>query len=124
MDALANTTHFHIFSWVVGIILFLVAVVMANGSKGRKITHMIARLFYVLITISGLLLFMKYSGNDAALYGVKFLLGIVTIGLMEMVLVRSSKGKKVSTLAILLFIFLIATMFLGFKLPVGIAWFA
>jgi len=124
LDALANTTHFHIFTWVVGIIFFLVAVVMANGSKGRKISHMIARLFYVLIVISGLLLFMRYGGNDGALYGIKFLLGIVTIGLMEMVLVRSSKGKKVSTLAILLFVFLMATMFLGFKLPVGISWFA
>jgi len=124
LDALANTTHFHIFAWVVGIIFFLVAAVMANGSKGRKISHMIARLFYVLIVISGLLLFMKYGGNDGALYGIKFLLGIVTIGLMEMVLVRSSKGKKVSTFAILLFVFLIVTMFLGFKLPVGIDWFA
>jgi len=124
LDALANTTHFHIFSWVVGILFFLVAAVMANGSKGRKISHMIARLFYVLIVISGLLLFMKYGGNDGALYGIKFLLGIVTIGLMEMVLVRSSKGKKVSTFAILLFVFLIVTMFLGFKLPVGIDWFA
>ena len=84
---------------------------------------MIARLFYVLITISGLLLFMKYGSNNAALYGIE-LLGIITIGLMEMVLVRSTKGKKVSTLAILLFISLIATMFLGFKLPIGIDWFA
>lgn len=93
LDALASTTHFHIFTWVVGIILFLVAAVMADGTKGRKITHMIARLFYVLILISGVLLFVKYSSADAALYGVKFLLGLLTIGMMEMVLVRSEKEK-------------------------------
>ena len=117
-------THFHIFTWVVGIILFLVAAVMANGSKGRKIVHMSSRLFYVLILVSGLLLFVGNSSYDPALYGVKFLLGLVTIGLMEMVLVRSSKEKNVTTLWIFFFIFLFATMFLGFKLPVGISWFA
>ena len=124
MDALASTTHFHIFTWVVGIILFLVAEVMANGTKGRKITHMIARLFYVLILISGVLLFIKWSSIDAALYGVKFLLGFLTIGMMEMVLVRSDKGKSITGVWILFFIFLFATMFLGFKLQVGISWFA
>ncbi|WP_172369905.1 YisL family protein [Sporosarcina jiandibaonis] len=116
--------HFHIFTWVVGIILFLVAAVMANGSKGRKIVHMSSRLFYVLILVSGAILFMNHSGLDPALYGVKFLLGLVTIGLMEMVLVRSSKEKNVTTLWIFFFIFLFATMFLGFKLPMGINWFA
>ncbi|MCG7334297.1 YisL family protein [Sporosarcina sp. ACRSM] len=124
LDALASTTHFHIFTWVVGILLFLVAAVMANGTKGRKITHMIARLFYVLIVISGALLFFKYSSADAALYGVKFLLGLLTIGMMEMVLVRADKGKSITGVWILFFVFLFATMFLGFKLPVGISWFA
>ncbi|WP_210469614.1 YisL family protein [Sporosarcina sp. 6E9] len=116
--------HFHIFTWVVGIILFLIAAVMANGSKGRKIVHMSSRLFYVLILVSGFMLFMNSSSLDPALYGVKFLLGLVTIGLMEMVLVRSSKEKNVTTLWIFFFIFLFATMFLGFKLPMGITWFA
>ncbi|MBE1555052.1 YisL family protein [Sporosarcina limicola] len=124
MDALSTTTHLHIFTWVVGIIFFLVAAMMANGSKGQKISHMIARLFYILILVSGALLFFKYSSNDAMLYGVKFLLGFLTIGMMEMVLVRSQKGEKVTTFWILFFVFLIATLFLGFKLPVGITWFA
>ena len=120
METLLSTTHFHIFTWVVGILLFLVAAFMANESKGRKIVHMTARLFYVLILFSGIMLFIKHSSLDAALYGVKFLLGFFTIGLMEMVLVRSAKNKNVSTLWILFFVFLFATMFFGFKLPVGI----
>lgn len=123
MDFLAST-HFHIFTWVVGILLFLVAAVMANGSKGRKITHMIARLFYVLILISGIMLFIKgMDYGQGMLYGIKFLFGFAAIGLMEMVLVRSAKGKKTATFAILLFIVVIVTMFLGFKLPMGISWF-
>ncbi len=120
MNFLTDSTHFHIFTWVVGIILFLVAAVMANGTKGKKITHMISRLFYVLILISGVALFIE--GMDygrGAEYGIKFLLGLLTIGMMEMVLVRSQKGKKVTMFWILFFVFLFATMFLGFRLPMG-----
>lgn len=125
LDFLSNTTHFHVTTWVVGIILFLVAAVMVSGSKGQKITHMIARLFYVLILLSGIFLFMKaLDYGQGALYGMKFLLGLVTIGLMEMVLVRSNKGKNVTSLWILFFVCLFITMFLGFKLPMGIDWFA
>lgn len=124
MDVLSNTTHFHIFTWVVGIIVFLVAASMDTESKGRKILHMVARLFYVLILISGALLFFRYSSMDGALYGVKFLLGLVTIGMMEMVLVRTKKNKSVKMFWILFFVFLLATLFLGFKLPMGINWFA
>lgn len=123
MSFLANT-HFHIFVWVVGIILFLVAAVLANGSKGRKITHMITRLFYVLILFSGIMLFIEGMNYDeGALYGMKLLLGLLTIGFMEMILVRSSKQKNVTSLWIFFFIALFATMFLGFKLPIGITWF-
>ncbi len=124
MDVLLSTTHLHIFTWVVGIVLFLVAAGMNTESKGRKILHMIARLFYVLILISGALLFFKYSSIDSALYGVKFLLGFLTIGMMEMVLVRSAKNKSVKVVWILFFVFVLATMFLGFKLPIGFNWFA
>lgn len=124
MDVLSNTTHLHVFTWVVGIILFLAAAVMAKGSKGRKIAHMSARLFYVLILLSGLLLFIRYSSLDAALYGVKFLLGLLTIGMMEMVLVRSAKGKSTKMFWILFYVFFFATMFYGFKLPLNIDWFA
>ncbi|KXH79758.1 YisL family protein [Sporosarcina sp. HYO08] len=125
MDVLSNSTHFHIFTWVVGIILFLITAVLANGSKGKKIAHMIARLFYVLILLSGILLFMKTMNYGmGAQYGMKFLFGLVTIGLMEMVVVRMNKGKNVMVLWILFFVFLFVTMFYGFKLPMGIDWFA
>lgn len=124
MDVLANTTHFHIFTWVVGIILFLVAAVMASGTKGRKITHMIARLFYLLILFSGILLFMKsFDFGQGMLYGIKFIFGFGVIAFMEMVLVRGDKGKKTSTFAILFFVFLIITMYLGFTLPMGMKFF-
>ncbi|PIC69430.1 hypothetical protein CSV77_13550 [Sporosarcina sp. P16b] len=124
MGFLTDTTHMHIFTWVVGIVLFLVTASMANGTKGKKITHMILRLFYVLIIITGAALFFKHMSIDSMLYGIKFVLGILTIGFMEMVLVRGSKGKNTGLMWILFIIALLATMFVGFKLPVGFNFFA
>ncbi|PIC72457.1 hypothetical protein CSV69_12600 [Sporosarcina sp. P26b] len=124
MGFLTDTTHMHIFTWVVGVVLFLVAASMANGTKGKKITHMILRLFYVLIVITGAALFFKHMSIDSMLYGIKFVLGILTIGFMEMVLVRGSKGKNTGLMWILFVVALLATMFVGFKLPMGFNFFA
>jgi len=120
LDFLSNSTHIHIFTWVVGIILFLVAASMPIDSKGRKITKMILRVFYILIIISGLALFLRWMSNDSALYGVKFLFGILTIGMMEMVFARQNKQKPAQIAWILFVVSLLITMFLGFKLPVGL----
>ena len=119
MDFLTETTHLHITTWVVGIVLFLVAAFMNRESKGRKIVHMILRLFYILILITGLALFIEWSSSDAMQYGMKFLFGLLTIGMMEMVLVRSKKQKSVTLFWVLFAVFLFVTLFFGFKLPVG-----
>ncbi|MFK4998177.1 YisL family protein [Bacillus sp. N9] len=54
---------------------------------------MTLRLFYLLIIATGLILFIKFSSGDPALYGIKFLGGLVVIAMMEMILVRMGKGK-------------------------------
>src|SRR5690606_1008362 len=92
---------------------------MNPESKGRKIVHMILRLFYILIIITGLALFIAWSSSDAMQYGIKLLFGILTIGMMEMVLVRGKKGKSVTMFWILFAVFLLVTMFYGFRLPIG-----
>lgn len=124
MDFLSNSTHLHIFSWVVGIILFLIAASQPLESKGRKITKMVLRVFYILIIITGLALFIRYMDLNSALYGVKFLFGIVTIGMMEMVLARQGKRQPAQLFWILFVVSLLITMFLGFKLPIGLDFFA
>ncbi|RNF38142.1 YisL family protein [Planococcus salinus] len=120
MDFLTDTTHLHITTWVIALIVFLVAAVMGRESKGRKILHMVVRLFYILIIITGLALFIEWSSSDAMQYGLKFLFGILTIGMMEMVLVRSKKQKPVTLFWILFAVFFFVTLFFGFKLPIGI----
>lgn len=123
MAILTDTTHLHITTWVIAVVLFLVAAFMQRDSKGRKILHMVLRLFYILIIITGLTLFIEWSSSDPMLYGIKFLLGILTIGMMEMVLVRSKKQKPVTMFWVLFAVFLFATMFIGFMLPVGMDFF-
>ncbi len=115
-----DSTHLHITTWVIGLILFFAAAAMAADSKGRKITQMILRLFYVLILITGGVLFFAYSSADAMEYGLKFLFGLLTIGMMEMVLIRGKKGKSTGLVWLLFAIFLFVTLFFGFRLPIGI----
>lgn len=123
MSIFTDTTHLHITTWVVAVVLFLIAAFMQRDSKGRKILHMVLRLFYILIIITGLTLFIEWSSSDPMVYGIKFLLGILTIGMMEMVLVRSKKQKPVTMFWALFALFLFATMFVGFMLPVGLDFF-
>lgn len=123
---MTDSTHFHITAWAVTLILFFVVLYLnkANKAKGAKIVHMVTRLFYVITIVSGLLLFMKYASGDQMLYGIKFLLGIITIGGFEMVLIRSIKGKSTTVAWIVLIVSFLVTFYLGAKLPLGITWFA
>ena len=118
MVFLTGSTHLHITTWVVAIVLFLVA---ALSSKQSKSLHMVLRVFYILIIITGGALFIEaLDYGQGMLYGIKFLLGLGVISMMEMILVKKAKNKKTSTFWILFAIFLIAIFYVGFKLPMGI----
>ncbi|MGR3763503.1 YisL family protein [Rossellomorea sp. NS-SX7] len=116
-----DNTHAHITTWAIAIILFFVAVRLHNAgkAKGMKVVQMILRLFYLLIILTGALLFWKHQGINPALYGIKALVGIWVIGMFEMILVRMKKGKSTKMFWIQLIIALIIVLVLGFQLPLG-----
>ncbi len=115
MDILANT-HLHITTWVVGLILFFIALAIKNP----KVVHMILRVDYLLIIATGVALFIKgMDYGEGMLYGFKFIAGLLVIGMMEMALVKKGKGKPFTTFLVLVFVFFFITAFLGFKLPMG-----
>lgn len=125
MDFLTSTTHLHITTWVVGVILFLIA---ATGIVKSKGVHMALRLFYILIIISGGALYWKYGiefrTDDTGMgYDMKFLFAFLTIAMMEMVLVKQKKGKNTGIFWVLFVAFFLVTAFYGFKLPVGMKFF-
>ncbi|OLQ57706.1 hypothetical protein BHT94_01080 [Bacillus licheniformis] len=113
-------THLHITTWVVALILLFVSYSLyASGStKGGKITHMILRLFYILIILTGAELFVRFANWNGE-YAGKMILGIITIGLMEMLLIRKKKEKSTGGLWIGFVIVLVLTVLLGLHLPIG-----
>ncbi|MBD8067587.1 YisL family protein [Bacillus sp. PS06] len=112
-------THAHITSWALTLILFFVVLYLEKSAKakGAKIVHMILRVFYILTIATGAQLLIG-AASLPFLYIVKILLGVLTIGFFEMVLVRGKKGKPTNVFWILLIISLIATITLGFTLPI------
>ncbi|CAH0225066.1 hypothetical protein SRABI96_02510 [Peribacillus sp. Bi96] len=110
------TTHLHITVWVIGIILFFVTYSMLkSGNPKAKILHMITRLFYLLIFITGGMLI-----TDFGAYAVKMIVGIIVIAAMEMVLVRTKKGKSTSAMWILFIVAFVFVLYLGLSLPQGL----
>ncbi|MGM9924003.1 MAG: YisL family protein [Bacillus sp. (in: firmicutes)] len=116
-------THMHITTWVAALILFFVAISLykKGNQKGFKTTHMILRVVYLLIIATGGL--MLIGINITGEYIGKVILGIIVIGLLEMVLVKMGKGKSVTGLSIALAIALILVITLGLRLPMGMDFF-
>ncbi|CAM5190526.1 hypothetical protein UACE39S_04115 [Ureibacillus acetophenoni] len=114
MGFLTDSTHLHITTWVIALILFFIA---ATGITKSKAVHMVLRLFYILVLVSGGALFFQWRVNYE--YDIKFLLGILLIGMMEMILVRQKKNKPAGLFWVLFAIILFATLFYGLKLQMG-----
>ncbi|WP_228027661.1 YisL family protein [Bacillus fonticola] len=117
-DEQLMVTDLHITTWVVGIVLFLVAYNMykKGNAKAAKINHMITRVLYILIIWTGINLFIPTD----PLYNVKALAGILVIVGMELTLVRTKKGKSASIGWGLFIVGLAGALVLGMMLPQGI----
>lgn len=84
--------HIHVTLWTLLIISFVVSLILhrAGKDKGQKILHMVARLLYLLVLVSGLhMLAAWYHFQGAAL--IKGIAGVLVLVGMEMVLVRTEK---------------------------------
>ncbi|MEH7246646.1 YisL family protein [Neobacillus niacini] len=114
--------HGHVTSWVLALILFIVAIFLlkAGKEKGAKIVQMILRVLYLLIIATGVgLLFML---NDIGLlYILKAVVGLWVIGLFEMILSKVAQNRKTTTLWIQFVVAFLLVLYLGFdKLPMSI----
>jgi hypothetical protein len=117
MDFLTSSTHLHITTWVVGLVLFFIAALSAKKLTG---VQMALRVVYILIIITGVSLFIEYrdiiaSVNDGSgmMYDMKLTFGILLIGFMEMILARKNKGKSTTIFWALFAISLVAVLYIG-----------
>ncbi|KEK24853.1 YisL family protein [Bacillus gaemokensis] len=117
------TTHLHITAWALGLILFFVAYSMYTAGRKGKGIHMGLRLVYIIIIVTGFLLYQSImktaTGNIHMWYGLKMLVGVWVIAAMEMILVKTSKNKKTGAFWGQFIIALIVVLYLGLRLPIG-----
>jgi uncharacterized membrane protein SirB2 len=111
--------HSHVGAWEVAFVLLIVGYILYRAGKQRiaKILHMILRLMAVIIVVSGVWMLFQFHAADA-LYYVKGLLGIVTIGLMEMALVRGGKGKPSVGFFVGALVLLVVVILIGYRVIV------
>lgn len=122
--------HLHLTAIIVSFILFIAVYFMykKNNTAENKpafIMHMVLRVFYLLVLFSGI---MVYVGNMEGIsnagshmqYGIKALLGILSVGFMEMAIVRLKKNSaKANVLLVICLIAIVATVIMGAMLPLG-----
>lgn len=84
--------HSHVSAWAIALILFIIALFLmrAKKQKALKIMQMILRVFYILIIGTGATL-LYFIGFEIS-FIIKAILAIWLIYIMEMLLVRGSKG--------------------------------
>ncbi|AAP25123.1 MULTISPECIES: YisL family protein [Bacillus] len=115
--------HMHITAWALGLILFFVAYSLYSAGRKGKGVHMGLRLMYIIIIVTGFMLYMGImktaTSNMHMWYGLKMIAGILVIGGMEMVLVKMSKNKATGAVWGLFIVALVAVFYLGLKLPIG-----
>lgn len=106
--------HSHVSSWFLGIFLFILALIFIKLEmpKGKKITHMILRVFYIIILITGVSLLVHTQFPISHI--IKGLLALWLISIVEMYLARNEQLNRQSKLIYwlqiiiaLVFIFLI-----------------
>jgi len=112
---MAAFSHTHASAWFLTLLLFAIAFVFLRKGNGKalKITQMILRLFFVIMLISGLGMIVAYQ--FPAIYILKGLLAFALIGLMEMILVRSGKGKNTKPLWLSFVVVLPIVLLIGFN---------
>lgn len=112
-------THAHLTSLVLSLLLFIIIVIMQSSGKKIKVMHMVLRASYILVLATGCMLFFSVYILSFS-YILKAVLGIVLIGLFEMVIVRGGKGKATGMVWILFVVVFAVLFYLGITLPMGI----
>ncbi len=107
--------HIHFISWMLTLVLFVVVLLLrdAGQKRIRKIVHMIARLLYFFIIVSGVIMLFR-AETFTAMYMLKALVGVWIISMIEMILVRLEKGRRVRILWGQFAVALVLVLYIGY----------
>ncbi len=107
--------HTHAETWIVTILLFIISYILlkANKSKAQKITHMILRLLFIVMFLTGLALVIAYKFMLISI--LKMLVGIWLIASMELILVRERKGESAVGFWMQFIFSLAAVLIIGYR---------
>ncbi|EIT84548.1 hypothetical protein A374_14500 [Fictibacillus macauensis ZFHKF-1] len=106
----------HTISWTIGLVLFFVAYMLYKLTTKKKLAmifHMVLRVLFVLILISGSVLTYQWLNAGVVNPGpfvIKGIMGLALIGLME-VMLQGIKNKEVRKVRWLLFIAALGIVF-------------
>jgi len=100
--------HAHVGFWTLGLIVFVLTFILyiIGTNKPARILHMILRLLYILIIITGVVMVAKlYSADNFVWSTIKGLFGLLVIGMMDTLL---NKARKRTTSVVYWIILIIA----------------
>jgi hypothetical protein len=112
-------THAHLTTIVLTLIIFFITLTLQKKGRNIKVLQMILRVMYLLIILTGgMLLFSFYK--ITLLYVIKAIIGLALIAFFEIILTVQGKGRSAAPFWVLFVVILLATIYLGIKMPMGI----
>ncbi|MBC1940203.1 YisL family protein [Listeria welshimeri] len=112
--------YVHLISWVAIVVLTVTALaIYSKSTKGFTILQMVNRIFYILVILSGVMM-VQYSVEQSWILAVfKILMGIIVIGVVEMLLSYRKQQKPTGMFLMIFIIVVVITVSLGFYLSGG-----
>ncbi len=111
-------SHAHLTLLVLALIFLIIIAVLQNKGRNIRIWHIVLRATYILIIVTGGMLFFAAYSIPLSYY-LKAILGIFMISLFEMVIVQKQKGKITDVIWIAFSLVLVILFAPGFTLPMG-----
>ncbi|MED4130416.1 MULTISPECIES: DUF1516 family protein [Shouchella] len=101
-------------SWAFLIVLFIVAFVLYRSRKLKAATilHMITRLFYLFMLVSGIAMLVALNFN--LFYVVKGLLAVLVIGFMEMAAGKAKRNENSLGSLFIVLVLALVVVLMGF----------
>ncbi|GIN11826.1 hypothetical protein J26TS2_16930 [Shouchella clausii] len=101
-------------SWAILAILFLVAYFLFRGGKSKAgtIIHMIARLFFVIMLVTGASMLIAYQ--FAYFFFIKGLLAVLLIGFMEAALGKAKRNENSLGMLFAVLVVLVVIVLMGY----------